>query len=97
MSISAQKDSDLTSLRGDIAALKHDVANLLEHSKASLTQAARGAVPRVDDALRGLYRGANTQAERASKSIGGQVQTHPLASLLIALGVGYIGERVLTR
>jgi hypothetical protein len=35
--------------------------------------------------------------ERSAKALRRQIEAQPLAALLIALGVGYIGGRVLSR
>ena len=97
MSISTKQDSDLTAIQDDIAALKRDVANLVGHLKAGVTHSVKNAAALADDGSRRLYRNAAAEGERGLKTIGGQIERQPLISLLIAVGVGYIGGRVLAR
>jgi hypothetical protein len=97
VSISTMRDSDLTAVKDDIAALKRDVASLIEHLKAGVTHGAQAAAAQVDGGSRRLYRNAATEGERAVKSIGEHVERQPLLALLIAVGVGYVGGRVLAR
>jgi hypothetical protein len=97
VSISTRQDADLTAVKDDIAALKRDVASLIEHLKAGVTHGAQTAAAHVDGGTRRLYRNAATEGERAVKSVSEQVERQPLLALLIAVGVGYIGGRVLAR
>jgi hypothetical protein len=97
MSVSTSQDAGVTALQTDIAALKRDVASLIEHLKTGVTHGVQGAAARVDGGSRRLYRTASAEGGRALKVVGGQVEERPLVALLIALGVGYIGGRVLTR
>jgi hypothetical protein len=97
MSVSTMPDADLTALQTDVAALKRDVASLVEHLKTGVTHGVRSAAAQVDGGSRRFYRATANEGGRALKIIGGQVEERPLLALLIALGVGYIGGRVLTR
>lgn len=97
MSVSTRQDADLTVLQTDIAALKRDVASLIDHLKTGATHGVQSAAAQVNGGSRRLYRTASAEGERALKTIAGQVEERPVIALLIALGVGYIGGRVLTR
>jgi hypothetical protein len=95
MSIATKQDPDLATLQHDLAALKRDVASLVEHLQAGATHGVQGAAALAGDHSRRLYRNAAAEGERALKTIGGQVERQPLVALLIAIGVGYIGGRIL--
>jgi ElaB/YqjD/DUF883 family membrane-anchored ribosome-binding protein len=97
MSESNKNDHAPENLHTDIAALKHDVASLIEHLKAGATNGAHSATARLDDSAHKLYQDLAAGGERSAKAIGRQVEQQPLVALLIALGVGYIGGRLLSR
>ena len=97
MNASSKSEPDLAVLQDDLATLKRDVASLIEHLKTGATNGAHSAAEYLDDGARRLYRNVAAEGQRSAKVIGEQVEEHPLAALLIALGVGYIGGRFLSR
>jgi len=97
MSGSNTQNTDLEKLQQDMAALKADVATLLGHLKTGATNGVEAAVNQVDDGAQRLYQAASTEGDRAVKAIGRQIEQQPVIALLIALGVGYIGGRLLSR
>jgi ElaB/YqjD/DUF883 family membrane-anchored ribosome-binding protein len=104
MSTSTNPDPDLAALRDDLAALKRDVAGLIEHLKAGATEGAQSAVEGAQSAVEHLQDGAHrlcdsvaAEGQREAKVVCRQIEEHPLLALLIAVGVGYIGGRVLSR
>jgi ElaB/YqjD/DUF883 family membrane-anchored ribosome-binding protein len=97
MSASNKGDPDLAMLRDDITALKRDVTSLMEHLRAGVTGSAQSAAAQVDEGAHRLCHNLAAEAERRAKALGRQVEEQPLTALLIALGVGYIGGRFLSR
>ena len=97
MSASDKNDPDLAALREDFATLKRDLANLIEHLKTGATNTAQGAAAQFDDGAQRLYRSVAAEGERSVKAMSRQIEEQPLVALLIALGVGYVAGRVLTR
>ena len=97
MSQSTNGNPDLAALREDLAALKRDVAGLIEHLQAGATESAQSAASHLDDCTHQLCRGIAAEAERQAEAVGRQIEQHPLLCLLVAVGVGYIGGRVLSR
>ena len=95
--MSATTTTDLESLQKDIAALKHDVGSLLEHLKTGASNGAQSAADQIDDSARRLYRTVASEGERSVKAVSAQIEEQPLVALLIALGIGYFGGRLLSR
>ena len=84
-------------LQDDIAALKRDVASLMEHLRLGATAGVQSASDQIDDSTHRVCRTVSAEGERAAKAISRQVEAQPLVALLVALGVGYIGGRMLSR
>ena len=56
MTAASEEKPDLAAVQEDIAALKRDVANLIEHLKAGATNGAQSAAGQLDEAAQRLYR-----------------------------------------
>ena len=97
MSILTRSDTDLTMLQNDIGALKQDVARLIEHLTVGAANAARSAASNAESGSRRLWRDVSGEGSHALKTISGRIEKQPLAALLIAAGIGYIGSRLLSR
>ncbi len=97
MNASNHIDPSLAALQDDIAALKRDVANLIEHLQAGAANGARSAAEQLDDGVQRIYRNVAAEGDRAVKGVSRQIEEQPLVALLIALGVGYVGGRLLSR
>src|SRR5579871_3245677 len=99
--MSAKNTSDLDAIGDDVAMLKRDLARLMEHMKNGAYDVAAGSaretVERLSSEADQLYRGLAKQGNRSIKSISRQVEEQPLASLLVAFGIGLIGGRLLGR
>jgi hypothetical protein len=97
MSASDKTEPGIAGLQDDIAALKRDVASLIEHLKLGATTGAQSAAGHLDDGAHRVCRGLAAEGERAAKVVSDQIEAQPLVALLIALGVGYVGGRLLSR
>jgi ElaB/YqjD/DUF883 family membrane-anchored ribosome-binding protein len=97
MSAAKNTETDLVSLREDLAALKNDMASLVANLTSTATSGAQGAASQVDQKARELYRSAAAESDRAAKLVGQKVEEQPVTALLIALGIGYISGRMLSR
>ena len=89
------------SIGDDVALLKRDLAQLMEHMKNGTydmaTESARDAVERLSNEADQLYRSLAKQGGRSIKAVSRQVEEQPLASLLVAFGIGLISGRLLGR
>ncbi len=90
-------DTDLAALRDDFAGLKRDVLSLMENLKSDATVRARVASGQVSDGAQQIFDTVSAGSDWSAKAIGEKVEAQPVAALLIALGIGYIGGRVLFR
>ena len=97
MSNSISTDPTLLALQEDVAALKRDITNLLAHLKTSATAGVQSAADQIEDGATRLYRNASAEGCKSAKALGQQIEEQPLLALLVVLGVGYIGGRLLTR
>jgi ElaB/YqjD/DUF883 family membrane-anchored ribosome-binding protein len=99
--MAAKQASDLDSIGDDVAVLKRDLSRLMEHMKNGTydvaTESARDAVERLSNEADQIYRSLAKHGNRSIKSISRQVEEQPLASLLVAFGVGLISGRLLGR
>ena len=89
--------SGVAGLQDDSATLKRDVASLIEHLKLGATTGAQSAAEQLEDGAHRICRGVAAEGERAAAVVCRQIEAQPLVALLIALGVGYIGGRLLSR
>ncbi|MGH7124875.1 MAG: hypothetical protein ACREFI_10920 [Stellaceae bacterium] len=99
--MSARHTSDLDAIGDDVAMLKRDLSRLMAHMKNGsydvATDSARDAVERLSGEADQLYRSLAKHGNRSIKSLSRQVEEQPLASLLVAFGIGLIGGRLLGR
>ena len=99
--MSAKNQSDLSTIGDDVVLLKRDISRLMDHVKNGTFDAAKGStqevVERLIDEADRLYRSLTKQSERSVKAISRQVEEQPLASLLVAFGIGLISGRLLSR
>ena len=92
MSSGSQMDdpTNLDAIIKDIDALKKDIAALMEQAKEGVTEDLTGKTRRLYDALA-------ADGEKSIAALTRQVEDHPLATLLIAFGLGFIGAQFLRR
>jgi len=97
MSEPNKNEATAADLQDDIAALKRDVAGLIEHLKLGATAGVQSASDQIDDSAHRVCRTVSAEGQRAANAISRQVEAQPLVALLVALGVGYVGGRMLSR
>jgi ElaB/YqjD/DUF883 family membrane-anchored ribosome-binding protein len=76
--------ADYETVKEDIAALKHQVGELLAHVKAAATGSAEG-----------LYTDLRREAEAPLNSLAERVQKKPVESVLVAFAIGYVFGRLM--
>ena len=90
MASETDAESDLTQIVNDIQALKADLARLVEHLKTGATETVSNEASR-------LYETITAEGQRQAAALAHTVEEKPLASVLIAFAVGFIGGRILLR
>jgi hypothetical protein len=90
-------DTDIAALRDDLLGLKRDVAELLGHVGSDAAAGARGAAGRIGDEAQSLLADVTAKGKCSANAVAGQIEAQPLVALLIAVGIGYVGGRLLSR
>ncbi len=90
-------NTDVSSLEADIAALKRDISDLIDHLKNGATRGAHTAAEQISAGSARLYDRAAAEGELAVKAVSSRVIEQPLMCVLVALGMGFIGGRLLPR
>ena len=97
MSASMNADPDLAVLREDLVALKRDVASLIEHMKGGATNQFRTPPTKLNGACGASANRRERKASARPRQSALFVEKQPFVALMIAVGIGYIGARVLRR
>ncbi len=90
-------DAALVSLQDDIAALKRDVTSLMTHLRRDATEGVQTAAAQLDDSMHRAYTTLSQTGEQSVKKVGRQIEAHPLIAVLLALGLGHLSGRLLSR
>jgi selenocysteine lyase/cysteine desulfurase len=94
---STTSDPTLIALQEDVAALKRDIGTLLTHLRTTATSTAQNAADQIEDGASRLYHSAAKEGCKSAKALGQQIEEQPALALLVLLGLGYLGGRLLTR
>ena len=97
MNASMKVEPDLAMFREDLDALKRDVATLIDHMKGEATNTVQNVAGEVERRVTSLRQRVGAEGDRSAKAINLFVQNQPLVALTIAVGIGYVGARVLRR
>jgi ElaB/YqjD/DUF883 family membrane-anchored ribosome-binding protein len=98
-----KESTDMDSLKEELANLRSDVASLVASlgkiSQSKLTEAADSVTETLEentnwDDMKSQIEQARAQGEQLSKDLGEEVSRHPLASIAIAFGIGYIVSKI---
>lgn len=96
----ATKSPDLQLVMADIATLKRDLAALLSTMSGIVANdlaGAKGVAAHLGDEALHAYHDLAAQGERTVKAIGHQVEERPVAFLLLAFAIGFLGSRLMSR
>lgn len=97
MNATKNAETDINALRADLAALKDDMASLVANMTSTAASTAHSAAGQIEQKAREAYRTAAAEGDRTAKLVSQKVEEQPITALLIALGIGYVSGRMLSR
>jgi ElaB/YqjD/DUF883 family membrane-anchored ribosome-binding protein len=101
MKVSRKATADLETIVEDFATLRRDVAEVVTQLKddaiARADGAARSAVEQVEDEAGRIYGKLAVKSRRSAKVLSRQVEEQPIASMLVAFGLGYLSRVLMSR
>ncbi|MGP1310139.1 MAG: DUF883 family protein [Phycisphaerales bacterium] len=92
-----QLRADLAALRKDFSTLGKDVLTATRHGAESASEAARAEAQRRLEQLGDAWEGARDRSVAAKHDVERRIEEHPLASVMIALGVGVVIGKLIDR
>ena len=69
----------------------------MEHIKGGATYNVQIATNQIERHVRSLRQEAGAQGDRSAQAVRLFTEKQPLVALIIAVGIGYVGARVLRR
>lgn len=101
MTNGAKNDSgskpDLETIQNDIAAVKRDIATLMSHLKIGAKDGISEAAGQIGGEAARVYEALAAQGDRSAQAMGRHIEERPIMWLFVALVVGFVGGRVLSR
>jgi hypothetical protein len=97
LQVMGASDPNIAPFREDLVILKRVVASLIEHIKRGATNKVQNATNQVERHVRSVRQEAGAQGERSAQAVSVFTEKQPLVALIIAVGMGYVGARVLRR
>jgi len=93
--------ADLDTVVEDFATLRRDIAEVVTHFKddaiARADGADRSAVEQVEDEAGRIYGKLAAKSKRSARVLSRQVEEQPIASMLVAFGLGYLSRLLMAR
>ena len=82
--------ADVAALRHDVAQLAETMSQLVQHQTAAVGVRAASAFGEVRDRIGSTAADARSRVRAAGDDLEGSIERHPVAALLIAFGVGLV-------
>lgn len=92
-----QLKSDLKTLRDDLSKLGKDVLNASRNTAESAGEAARAEARKRLEQLGDAWESTKDRGAAAKHDVERRIEEHPLASVMIALGVGVVIGKLIDR
>ncbi len=96
------QNQDVEALKEELASLRTDVASLVEAMKHEQRAVTTSDKPQGEESgseqwneLKAKIEEARQQSEQISREVSEEVRRHPLASIAIAFGIGYIASKII--
>lgn len=91
--MSTATEKDIKELRQEYASLKSDLSEMSE----TLSSLARDGVAEGRERVRGVAKQSRKQAREAWDVVENELEDRPITSLAVALGIGFVLGKVLSR
>ena len=89
--------TDIQAIMTDLASLRDDIAALTKHVSHDAYDASGAVAGKLNAEATKAYNNMAAQGQRSVKMISHQGEEQPLATLLIAFALGFVGSRMLQR
>ena len=97
----AEAPASFDTIVDDLGTLKRDFARLMDQMKTGAidgaSETAESLLSQLNDRASELYESMSDRGDRSIKAITRQVEERPIASLLVAFGIGMLVSRLLSR
>lgn len=88
---------DIAALREDLNSLRQDLSSLISNLKTDAAKNMSRGASQLDENMQAFYRSALNTGEEQAKQLGKKIEDHPLLAIMLVLGAGYLGGRMLSR
>jgi ElaB/YqjD/DUF883 family membrane-anchored ribosome-binding protein len=92
-----ETSEEIKGLIADLAALRADVSHLASHLKSSAVNAAEVAAGQASAEATRLMDKVSDASKTSIGAVERQIDAHPLASLMLAFSLGFVGSRLLAK
>lgn len=93
----SEAGTDMQAIMSDIASLRSDIAALTGHLGSNAMNATNEAAGKLGSEASRVYGNLAEQGQRSAKAVSKHFEEQPLATLLIAFALGFVGNRLLSR
>ena len=94
-----EQNQDVDALKEELSSLRADMASLVEAMKKNADSSSN---PTADDSgtsqwndLKTKIEEARSQGEEITRELDEEVRKHPIASVAIAFGIGYLASKII--
>jgi ElaB/YqjD/DUF883 family membrane-anchored ribosome-binding protein len=95
--ISPDASAEFKAMMAEFATLRGEVAVLAGRMKSTAVHAAENAAGQISGEATRLMGSVSDAGKSSVNAVERQVEAHPLASLMVAFSLGFIGSRLLAK
>ena len=94
-----KQNLDVEELKEELSSLRADVASLVQAMKDNVDNSSNPTADDSDsnqwDDLKSKIEQARSQGEEITRELDEEVRKHPIASVAIAFGIGYLASKII--
>lgn len=95
--IAPDASAEFKAMMAEFATLRADVALLAARVKSTAVHAAENATDQISDEAMRVMGSVSDAGKSSVNAVERQVEAHPLASLMVAFSLGFVGSRLLAK